>query len=87
MVYHDGITGKNQNPYRLIKDPGKKTLIYLHELKKDPNTTKYNNYHSKSMLVDYNFNVSTSDLIAVLRDIGENLWWPKEMRSDPTKQS
>nr|XP_009591158.1 uncharacterized protein LOC104088220 [Nicotiana tomentosiformis] len=36
---------------------------------------------------DYNFNVSTSELVAVLRSMGDKVRWPKEMRSNPNRRN
>nr|XP_016492437.1 PREDICTED: uncharacterized protein LOC107811956 [Nicotiana tabacum] len=35
----------------------------------------------------YNFNVSTSELVAVLRSMGDKVQWPKEMRSNPNRRN
>nr|XP_016484249.1 PREDICTED: uncharacterized protein LOC107804828 [Nicotiana tabacum] len=42
---------------------------------------------SKAKFGDYNFNVSTSELVAVLRSMGDKVRWPKEMRSNPNRQN
>ncbi|XP_070053132.1 uncharacterized protein [Nicotiana tomentosiformis] len=36
---------------------------------------------------DYSFNVSTFELVAVLRSMGDKVRWPKEMRSNPSKRN
>lgn len=36
---------------------------------------------------DYNFNVSTSELITVQRNMGDRVRWPKKMRSNPNKRN
>nr|XP_016435686.1 PREDICTED: uncharacterized protein LOC107761909 [Nicotiana tabacum] len=36
---------------------------------------------------DYSFNVSISELVAVLKGMGDKVRWPKEMRSDPRKRN
>ncbi|XP_070009643.1 uncharacterized protein [Nicotiana sylvestris] len=35
----------------------------------------------------YSFNVSTSELVAVLRSMGDKVRWPKEMRSNPNRRN
>ncbi|XP_070005357.1 uncharacterized protein [Nicotiana sylvestris] len=42
---------------------------------------------SKAKFGDYNFNVSTSELVAVLRSMGDKVRWPKEMRSNPNRRN
>nr|XP_016433659.1 PREDICTED: uncharacterized protein LOC107760158 [Nicotiana tabacum] len=39
----------------------------------------------KARFGSYNFNVSTSELVAVLRSMGDKVRWPKEMRSNPNR--
>ncbi|XP_070023010.1 uncharacterized protein [Nicotiana sylvestris] len=53
-----------------------------------------NNYESrdddknlKARFGGYNFNVSTSELVAVFRSMGDKVRWPKEMRSNPNKRN
>ncbi|XP_070009500.1 uncharacterized protein [Nicotiana sylvestris] len=41
----------------------------------------------KARFGGYNFNVSTSELVAVLRSMGDKVWWPKEMRSNPNRHN
>ncbi|XP_070014723.1 uncharacterized protein [Nicotiana sylvestris] len=41
----------------------------------------------KARFGGYNFNVSTSELVGVLRSMGDKVWWPKEMRSNPNKRN
>ncbi|XP_070035676.1 uncharacterized protein [Nicotiana tomentosiformis] len=36
---------------------------------------------------DYNFNMSTSELVTVLRSMGDKVRWPKEMRSNPNRRN
>nr|XP_009590141.1 uncharacterized protein LOC104087395 [Nicotiana tomentosiformis] len=36
---------------------------------------------------DYSFNVSTFELVAILRSMGDKVRWPKEMRSSPSKRN
>ncbi|XP_009617285.1 uncharacterized protein [Nicotiana tomentosiformis] len=36
---------------------------------------------------DYNFNVSTSELVDVLRSMGDKVRWPKKMRSNPNRRN
>lgn len=38
-------------------------------------------------LADYNFNVNTSKMVVVLKDMLNKVRWPKQMRTDPSKQS
>ncbi|XP_070005182.1 uncharacterized protein [Nicotiana sylvestris] len=39
----------------------------------------------KARFGGYNFNVSTSELVAVLRSMGDKVRWPKKMRSNPNR--
>ncbi|XP_070009515.1 uncharacterized protein [Nicotiana sylvestris] len=39
----------------------------------------------KARFGGYNFNVNTSELIAVLRSMGDKVRWPKEMQSNPNR--
>ncbi|XP_070008653.1 uncharacterized protein [Nicotiana sylvestris] len=41
----------------------------------------------KARFGGYNFNVSTSELVAVLRSMGNKVRWPKEMRSNPNRRN
>ncbi|XP_070015976.1 uncharacterized protein [Nicotiana sylvestris] len=41
----------------------------------------------KARFGGYNFNISTSELVAILRSMGDNVWWPKEMRSNPNRHN
>ncbi|XP_070025865.1 uncharacterized protein [Nicotiana sylvestris] len=41
----------------------------------------------KARFGGYNFNVSTSELVAVLRSIGDNVRWSKEIRSNPNRRN
>ncbi|XP_070055249.1 uncharacterized protein [Nicotiana tomentosiformis] len=56
---------------RLRKDRG--------ELNRDDNTN--------ARIGDYNFNVSTSELVDILRSMGDKVRWPKEMRSNPNRRN
>ncbi|XP_075108898.1 uncharacterized protein LOC142180731 [Nicotiana tabacum] len=42
---------------------------------------------SKAKIRNYSFNVSTSELVAVLRSMGDKVRWPKEMRSNPNRRN
>nr|XP_009625477.1 uncharacterized protein LOC104116345 [Nicotiana tomentosiformis] len=44
-----------------------------------------NDSNTHARIGDHNFNISTSELVVVLRCMGDKVWWPKEMRSDPSK--
>nr|XP_016436723.1 PREDICTED: uncharacterized protein LOC107762840 [Nicotiana tabacum] len=46
-----------------------------------------NNVNTKVKIGDYNFNVSTSKLVAILRNMGDKVRWPKEMRSHPNRRN
>ncbi|XP_070013571.1 uncharacterized protein [Nicotiana sylvestris] len=48
--------------------------------------TRYNYIISKAKIGDYSFNVSTSELVAILRSKGDKVRWPKEMRSNPSRR-
>ncbi|XP_070025689.1 uncharacterized protein [Nicotiana sylvestris] len=41
----------------------------------------------KAKFGSYNFNVSTSELVAVLRSMRDKVRWPKEMRSNPNSRN
>nr|XP_016436892.1 PREDICTED: uncharacterized protein LOC107763001 [Nicotiana tabacum] len=41
----------------------------------------------KAKIGGYNFNVSTSDLVAILRSTRDKVRWPKEMRSNPNRKN
>ncbi|XP_070008367.1 uncharacterized protein [Nicotiana sylvestris] len=41
----------------------------------------------KARFGGYNFNVTTSELVAVLRSMGDKVRWPKEMRSNPNRRN
>ncbi|XP_070025683.1 uncharacterized protein [Nicotiana sylvestris] len=41
----------------------------------------------KARFGSYNFNVSTYELVAVLRSMGDKVRWPKEMRSNPNRRN
>ncbi|XP_070026198.1 uncharacterized protein [Nicotiana sylvestris] len=41
----------------------------------------------KARFGGYNFNISTSELVAVLRSMGDKVRWPKEMRSNPNRRN
>ncbi|XP_070009746.1 uncharacterized protein [Nicotiana sylvestris] len=41
----------------------------------------------KARFSGYNLNVSTSELVAVLRGMGDKVCWPKEMRSNPNRRN
>ncbi|XP_019252758.1 PREDICTED: uncharacterized protein LOC109231552 [Nicotiana attenuata] len=41
----------------------------------------------KARFGGYNFNVTTSELVAVLRSMGDKVRWPKEMRSNPSRRN
>ncbi|XP_070049628.1 uncharacterized protein [Nicotiana tomentosiformis] len=43
--------------------------------------------NANARIGDYNFNVSTSELVVVLRSMGDKVRWPKEMRSNPNRRN
>ncbi|XP_019262411.1 PREDICTED: uncharacterized protein LOC109240235 [Nicotiana attenuata] len=45
------------------------------------------NVNTKTKIGDYSFNISTSELVAVLRSMGDKVWWLKEMRSNPSRRN
>ncbi|XP_009794173.1 uncharacterized protein LOC107817125 [Nicotiana tabacum] len=45
------------------------------------------NSSTHARIGDYSFNVSTSEVVVVLRGTGDKVRWPKEMRSDPSKRN
>ncbi|XP_075098862.1 uncharacterized protein LOC107823848 [Nicotiana tabacum] len=46
-----------------------------------------NDYSTQVRIGDYSFNISTSELVVVLRGMGDKVRWPKEMRSDTNKRN
>nr|XP_009766288.1 PREDICTED: uncharacterized protein LOC104217677 [Nicotiana sylvestris] len=42
---------------------------------------------SKAKIGSYNINVSTSQLMVVLRSMGDKVQWPKKMRSNPNRRN
>ncbi|XP_019261286.1 PREDICTED: uncharacterized protein LOC109239213 [Nicotiana attenuata] len=42
---------------------------------------------SKAKIGGYSFNVSTSELVAVLRSMGDKVRWPKQMKSNPNRRN
>ncbi|XP_019224330.1 PREDICTED: uncharacterized protein LOC109206020 [Nicotiana attenuata] len=49
--------------------------------------TRGDDRSSKAKIGGYSFNVSTSELVDVLRSMGDKVRWPKEMRSNPNRQN
>ncbi|XP_070052715.1 uncharacterized protein [Nicotiana tomentosiformis] len=49
--------------------------------------TRGNDSNTHAKIGDYIFNVSTSELVAVLRGMEDKVRWPKEMRSGPSKRN
>nr|XP_016473821.1 PREDICTED: uncharacterized protein LOC107795659 [Nicotiana tabacum] len=43
--------------------------------------------NTNARIGEYNFNVSTSELVAVLRSMGDKVRWPKEIRSNPNRRN
>jgi len=43
--------------------------------------------NTNARIGDYSFNISTSELVAVLRSMGDKVRWPKEMRSNPGRRN
>ncbi|XP_070035624.1 uncharacterized protein [Nicotiana tomentosiformis] len=43
--------------------------------------------NTNARIGDYNLNVSTSELVVVLRSMGDKVRWPKEMRSNPNRRN
>lgn len=64
---------------------GRKNDKVPHQLEKEIETSKIGDYHLRPKLADYKFNVSTTDLVVMLRQMGEIVRWQKEMRMDPYK--
>ncbi|XP_070018121.1 uncharacterized protein [Nicotiana sylvestris] len=56
---------------------------------KERNTreTRDDDRGTKAKFGDYNFNISTSELVAILRSMGDKVRWPKEMRSNVNRQN
>ncbi|XP_070014518.1 uncharacterized protein [Nicotiana sylvestris] len=54
---------------------------------RDMRDTRDNDRSSKAKVDGYSFNISTSELVAILRIIGDKVWWPKEMRSNPNRRN
>ncbi|XP_019242457.1 PREDICTED: uncharacterized protein LOC109222566, partial [Nicotiana attenuata] len=49
--------------------------------------TRDDDRSSKAKIGGYSFNVSTSELVAILRSMGDKVRWPKEMRSNPNRRN
>ncbi|XP_070022433.1 uncharacterized protein [Nicotiana sylvestris] len=49
--------------------------------------TRDDDKSSKAKIGGYSLNVSTSELVAVLRSMGDKVRWPKEMRSNPNRRN
>ncbi|XP_009757891.2 uncharacterized protein [Nicotiana sylvestris] len=45
------------------------------------------NVNTKANIGDYSFNVSASELVAILRSMGDKVRWPKEMISNPNRRN
>nr|XP_016486162.1 PREDICTED: uncharacterized protein LOC107806513 [Nicotiana tabacum] len=45
-----------------------------------------NDISTKAKIGDYSFNISTSELVAILRSMGDNVRWPKEMTLHPSRK-
>ncbi|XP_070055206.1 uncharacterized protein [Nicotiana tomentosiformis] len=43
--------------------------------------------NTNARIGDYSFNIGTSELVAVLRSMGDKVRWPKEMRSNPGRRN
>ncbi|XP_075091493.1 uncharacterized protein LOC107829583 [Nicotiana tabacum] len=43
--------------------------------------------NANTRIGDYSFNISTSELVAILRSMGDKVRWPKEMRSNPNRRN
>ncbi|XP_070050353.1 uncharacterized protein [Nicotiana tomentosiformis] len=43
--------------------------------------------NANARIGDYSFNISTSELVAVLRSMGDKVRWPKKMRSNPNRRN
>ncbi|XP_070046302.1 uncharacterized protein [Nicotiana tomentosiformis] len=43
--------------------------------------------NANARIGDYSFNISTSELVAVLRSMGDKVQWLKEMRSNPNRRN
>ncbi|XP_033512918.2 uncharacterized protein [Nicotiana tomentosiformis] len=43
--------------------------------------------NTNARIGDYSFNISTSELVAILRSMGDKVRWTKEMRSNPGRRS
>lgn len=74
-------------PNHVDKGPGRKNNIAPYQDGKEPEAPKISAYHHMLKLGDYNFNVNTSELVAVLKDIENKERWIKEIRTDPSKHS
>ncbi|XP_070011254.1 uncharacterized protein [Nicotiana sylvestris] len=58
---------------------------YNTKLRIEEDTISRSQKDEKASFGGYNFNVSTSELVAVLRGVGDKVHWPKEMRSNPNR--
>ncbi|XP_070022791.1 uncharacterized protein [Nicotiana sylvestris] len=57
------------------------------EKERNTRETRDDDRSSKAKFGSYNFNVSTSELVAVLRSVGDKVRWTKEMRSNPNRRN
>lgn len=48
------------------------------QFRKERDMSRNNDQNSRSKVGYYNFNVSTSELVAVLRSMGNKVRWPKK---------
>lgn len=53
---------------------------------KEPETSKISDYHLRSKLADYGFGINMIELVVALKNMGDNVRWPKEMWTDLSKQ-
>ncbi|XP_070007907.1 uncharacterized protein [Nicotiana sylvestris] len=54
---------------------------------RDMRDTRDNDRSSKAKIDGYSFNVSTSELVAVLRSMGDKVRWLKEIRLNPNRRN
>ncbi|XP_019256295.1 PREDICTED: uncharacterized protein LOC109234683 [Nicotiana attenuata] len=76
---------KQENPRYDSRSRDRDSGLYGTERHK--RVTLDNDRSSKAKIGGYRFNVSTSELVAVLRSMGDKVRWRKEMRSDPNRRN
>lgn len=74
-------------PSRDKKTHGKRDEVTTCRADKETKTSKSSVYQLWPKLAHYSFCVNMIELVAALKDMRDKLRWPKEMRTDPSKNS